>query len=55
MVVTNVLFIWKPRSELKEYLGVGLGNIENLNLVFPNEDTEDELLTLVPNVNMVLD
>ena len=54
MVDTNVLFIWKPREELENYLRKGLDNVDNLNLVFPDEETEETYLKHAPDANIVV-
>lgn len=41
---TAVLFLWKPRQELQEYLTDGLRDRHNVHLIFPSEASEDELL-----------
>ncbi|MFW9807587.1 MAG: NAD(P)-dependent oxidoreductase, partial [Candidatus Thorarchaeota archaeon] len=45
MEETCVLFIWKPRKELEDYLRDGLSSVNNLKLVFPEEESEEEYLS----------
>ncbi len=33
--MTKVLFLFEPREELKTYLNQGIGNLENMHLVYP--------------------
>jgi phosphoglycerate dehydrogenase-like enzyme len=54
MVDTNVLFIWKPREELENYLRKGLESVDNLNLVFPDEETEEVYLKNAPDANIAV-
>ena len=51
---TNVLFIWKPRKELEDYLRDGLSSVDNLKLIFPEEETEEEYLKLARKANIVV-
>jgi phosphoglycerate dehydrogenase-like enzyme len=51
---TNVLFIWKPREELKNYLRKGLESVENLTLVFPDEESEEVYLKQAPDADIVV-
>lgn len=54
MEETNVLFIWKPREELENYLRKGLETVENLNLIFPEEETEEVYLKHSRDANIVV-
>ena len=54
MEETIVLFIWKPRQELEDYLRNGLEKVDNLKLIFPEEETEEAFLKHAPNVNIVV-
>jgi phosphoglycerate dehydrogenase-like enzyme len=50
----NVLFIWKPREELENYLHRGLETVDKLNLIFPDEDAEEVYLKHAPDANIVV-
>lgn len=54
MEETNVLFIWKPQEELENYLRNGLKTVENLNLIFPEEETEEVYLKHSRDANIVV-
>ena len=54
MADINVLFIWKPREELENYLRKGLEAVENLNLIFPDEETEEVYLKHSRDANIVV-
>jgi phosphoglycerate dehydrogenase-like enzyme len=54
MPETHVLFIWKPREELEEYLHEGLESVKNLTLVFPEEESEEVYLKHAPDANIVV-
>ncbi|KXH76040.1 MAG: hypothetical protein AM326_07970 [Candidatus Thorarchaeota archaeon SMTZ-45] len=54
MRVINVLFIWKPQKELEDYLRRGLDNLKNLNLIFPEEETEEVYLRHAPKADIVV-
>lgn len=54
MEETNVLFIWKPREDLENYLSKGLDTLENLNLIFPKEETEEEYLRYASKADIVV-
>jgi phosphoglycerate dehydrogenase-like enzyme len=49
-----VLFIWKVREELKEYLLEGLRSVKNLELLFPKNPTEELLLRDAPKADIVV-
>jgi phosphoglycerate dehydrogenase-like enzyme len=51
---TTVLFIWKPREELENYLRKGLETVENLTLVFPDDESEELYLKHAPDANIVV-
>ncbi|MFQ5833108.1 MAG: NAD(P)-dependent oxidoreductase [Candidatus Thorarchaeota archaeon] len=51
---TNVLFIWKARNELQDYLKKGLESEYHVTLVFPDEIEESRLLELAPNADILL-
>jgi phosphoglycerate dehydrogenase-like enzyme len=54
MEETTVLFIWKPREELEQYLRKGLESVKKLKLIFPEDATEEEFLKHAPNANIVV-
>jgi len=54
MADTTVLFIWKPREELENYLRRGLESVNNLTLVFPEEETEVAFLKHAPDADVVV-
>ncbi len=54
MVQTNVLFIWDVREELKEYLRNGLSHLENVNLIFLEDTSEENLLKHAPNAQILV-
>ncbi len=51
---TNVLFIWKPREELETYLRRGLEEVDSLNLIFPEEETEEEYMKHSQDADVVV-
>jgi phosphoglycerate dehydrogenase-like enzyme len=40
--MTNVLFIWNVREEVRSYLRKGLAGVEDINLIFPGKGNDDE-------------
>jgi phosphoglycerate dehydrogenase-like enzyme len=54
MEETTVLLIWKPQDELERYLRRGLDAVENLRIVVPNEESEEEYLKHVKEANIVV-
>ncbi len=51
---TNVLFIWKARNELQEYLKKKLESEDHVTLVFPDEIDESQLLKLAPSADILV-
>jgi phosphoglycerate dehydrogenase-like enzyme len=43
LIQTNVLFIWKVRDELQDYLNSHLGEHENINLIFLEDEELEKL------------
>ena len=54
MSETNVLFIWDVREELQEYLRDGLTEVKNLNLIFLEDTSEENLLKHAPDAHIVI-
>lgn len=54
MIQTNVLFIWDVREELQDYLREGLSEIQNLNLIFLEDTSEETLLKHAPDAQIVI-
>ncbi|TFF95506.1 hypothetical protein EU546_03160, partial [Candidatus Thorarchaeota archaeon] len=54
MPVINVLFIWKVREELREYLSEKLEDTEGVNLVFLEDASEEHLLENAPEADIVV-
>ena len=54
MTEMNVLFIWDVRLELQEYLRKGLEDVENLNLIFLEDISEETLLKHAPDAQIVV-
>ncbi|MHA1421249.1 MAG: NAD(P)-dependent oxidoreductase [Candidatus Thorarchaeota archaeon] len=54
MMQTNVLCIWDVREELQNYLRKGLENVENLNLIFLKDTSEENLLKHAPDAQIVI-
>ncbi|NHJ47416.1 MAG: hypothetical protein FK733_06495 [Asgard group archaeon] len=50
----TVLFIWKVRDELREYLKKGLKEFSNVKLIFPEEAENDIYLKHAPNVDVIV-
>lgn len=50
----NVLFIWEVKSLLKQYLKKGLANKPNINLIFPEDITDKELLKLGSKAQIII-
>jgi len=51
---TNVLFIWKVREELQEYLRTGLSSIKKLSLIFLDDVSEETLLKHAPKADILV-
>lgn len=49
-----VLFIWQVRDELVKYLSDGLGDVDNVVLLFPEDTSEEVLLELAPQADIVV-
>ncbi len=54
MTETNILFIWDVREELQEYLRGGLAEVKNLNLIFLEDTSEENLLKHAPDAHIVI-
>ena len=54
MIITNALCIWDVREELQEYLRDGLANAKNLNLIFLDDISEENLLKHAPEAHIVI-
>ncbi len=54
MSETNVLFIWKVRDELQEYLSNGLSKVKGLNLIFLDDVSEETLLKHAPEADILV-
>lgn len=54
MTDVNVLFIWDVREDLKVYLNRGLSEFGNVNLIFPEDSSEENLLKLAPSADIVI-
>jgi phosphoglycerate dehydrogenase-like enzyme len=50
----NILFIFKVRDEIKNYIIEGLSSIKNLNLIFPENAVDDEILELAPAADLIV-
>jgi phosphoglycerate dehydrogenase-like enzyme len=50
----KVLFIWNVREELREYLSKGLAEYSNVQLIFPEDATEEVFLTHAPEVDIIV-
>ncbi len=50
----TVLFIWNVREELREFLWEGLKENADINLVFPDDPTEENLLNEAPEADIVV-
>jgi len=50
----TVLFLWEVRQELREYLREGLGEVKNLELLFPKKPSEEFFLTNAPKADIVV-
>ena len=51
---TNVLFIWNAREDLRDYLHEGLSGIGSVNLIFPEDATEEGFLRLAPDMDIIV-
>ena len=54
MTETNVLCIWDVREDLQDYLRDGLANVKNLNLIFLDDTSEENLLKYAPDAHIVI-
>jgi phosphoglycerate dehydrogenase-like enzyme len=54
MKSVNVLFLWKVPDPLQRYLREQLKGIVNLNLLFPKEAEEAEMLSLAPRAQVIV-
>ncbi|TFG28725.1 hypothetical protein EU528_10855 [Candidatus Thorarchaeota archaeon] len=54
MTMINVLFIWEVRKELQDYLRNGTSDLENLNLIFLDDTSEENLLKHAPDAQIVI-
>ena len=52
--MTNVLFIWQPRTELIQYLKDGLSQHSDIELIFPHGLEEDTLLKHAVNADVIV-
>lgn len=50
----NALFIWDVRQELKEYLEIGLADVDNLKLIFPSPAEEDTFQDLAVSADIII-
>jgi phosphoglycerate dehydrogenase-like enzyme len=50
----TVLFIWDVEPELREYLQAGLSDLNNVNLVFPEDISEKSFIELAPEANIMI-
>jgi phosphoglycerate dehydrogenase-like enzyme len=50
----TALFIWEVREELKNYLKAGLEGVQELNLIFPLDTKEDNLIQLAKEANIII-
>ncbi|MCP4632360.1 MAG: hypothetical protein GY855_05495 [candidate division Zixibacteria bacterium] len=51
---TTVLFMWKPEDKLKKYLSEGISNLNNVKLIFPDDEKEETLLRYAPEVDIIV-
>jgi len=54
MTETNVLCIWDVREELQEYLQEGLAQVKDLNMIFLDDTSEENLLKHAPDAHIVI-
>jgi phosphoglycerate dehydrogenase-like enzyme len=54
MAAVNVLFIRKLSEILKQHFRTRLGDIHHLNLIFPEEETEEKYLELAPDAHVIV-
>ncbi len=52
--LTKVVFIWKPREELKDYLENNLKKHSNVDLIFPEKTDEETLIDLVKDADIIV-
>jgi phosphoglycerate dehydrogenase-like enzyme len=50
----RVLFIWKPRPELKEYLIKGMNAYPDIELIFPENIKEENFLEFAPEADIIV-
>jgi phosphoglycerate dehydrogenase-like enzyme len=51
---TNVLFIWNVREELRDYLKKGLSGLKNLELNFPDDISDENLMKHAPDADILV-
>jgi len=51
---TNVLFIFQPEEGIKNYLVDGLGAFNNIQMNFVEHSSEDKILKLAPNADIII-
>jgi D-3-phosphoglycerate dehydrogenase len=51
---TTVLFTWEVNDQLKSYLKENLSLIPNINLLFPSPPSDEELLQLAPDADILI-
>ncbi len=51
---TRVLFIWKVRDELREYLAENLESLPAVDLIFPEQASEEEYLKYAPEADLIV-
>ncbi|MHA2239583.1 MAG: NAD(P)-dependent oxidoreductase [Candidatus Hodarchaeales archaeon] len=52
--ITNVLFTWAVNDRLKSYLKENLSQVHGVNLLFPSPPSDEELLGLAPNADVLV-
>ncbi|MBY9001629.1 MAG: hypothetical protein KGD64_11975, partial [Candidatus Heimdallarchaeota archaeon] len=50
----NVLCIWQPNEDLKQYLTQGLEDYPQVNLIFPPDTEEETFLKLAPDADIIM-
>lgn len=50
----KILFIWKPDTRLKNYLQTGLSELRNIELIFPDDIEEVNLLELCSDAQVIV-
>lgn len=51
---TTVLFIWNVNETLKSYLTDALEHLSNVKLVFPSDVSQESLITLAPEADIIV-